>query len=77
MVFAGNFIADEAAREDVAARVPQLTAACHILQAELAQAATEIRTVTPAHANKTLRLLQKLADSFSEIGQRRLDLVFR
>ncbi len=75
MIFAGQFVSDEPARR--ALPVSELAQACDIPTADLQQAALQIRIVEPTRADWLLKLLQKVADTFSEIGEQRLDLLKR
>ncbi len=75
MIFAGQFVVDESARQ--ALQVKELACACNIPEAELQHAADEIRLIHVARADWLLKLLQKVADTFSHIGEQRLDLLQR
>jgi len=75
MLFAGQFVADAAAR--AAIKVDEIAQRCDIPAADLTRAAAEIRIVEPARADWLLKLLQKVADTFSHIGEQRLDLLQR
>jgi excisionase family DNA binding protein len=75
MTFAGQFVASESARQ--ALRVSELARECNIPEADLQQAAAELRIVEPARAKWLLTLLQKVAVTFSHIGEQRLDLLKR
>jgi excisionase family DNA binding protein len=75
MTFAGQFVASESARQAV--RVSELARECNIPKADLHQAAAELRIVEPARAAWLLALLQKVALTFSHIGEQRLELLNR
>ncbi len=75
MLFGGQFVADVGARE--ALDVSRLARECNIPEIDLQQAAREIRIVAPDRAGWLLKLLLKVADTFSHIGQRQLDLILR
>jgi ligand-binding sensor protein len=75
MLFAGQFVADEPARH--ALEVDEIAQRCDIPAADLRRAAAEIRIVEPARADWLLKLLQKVAETFSHIGEQRLDLLQR
>lgn len=75
MIFAGQFIADQTDR--AALKISELARECNIPEAELEQAAQQIRIVEPGRAEWLMNLLHKVADTFSHIGQQRLDLLKR
>ncbi len=75
MLFAGQFVADESARR--ALKFDEIAQRCNIPAADLQRAAADIRIVDPSRADWLLRLLQKVADTFSHIGQRQLDSILR
>jgi excisionase family DNA binding protein len=75
MIFAGQFVADDSERK--ALKVHDLARECNIPKAQLQQAAKQIRVIKPARAEWLLKLLHKVADTFSHIGQQRLDLLKR
>jgi excisionase family DNA binding protein len=75
MIFAGQFVNDETARR--ALPIKDLAHECAIPLTDLQRAASQIRLVESARADWLLRLLQKVADTFSEIGGQRLDLLQR
>lgn len=75
MIFAGQFVGDQADRN--ALKISELARECNIPEVELQQAAQQIRIVEPARAEWLMNLLHKVADTFSHIGQQRLDLLKR
>jgi excisionase family DNA binding protein len=75
MLFAGQFVSSVSARKSV--KLHELARACDIDERELARAAQRIRIVDAARAEWLLGLLQKVADTFSHIGEERLDLLQR
>ncbi len=77
MVFAGQVVTSAGARKRVQSNTRALAQACGIPETKLRAAAAEIQLVEAAHADKMLRMLAKVADTFSQIGRRRLDLLLR
>ncbi len=77
MVFAGQIVTTTAARKRILANVPALAESCNIPEIELRRAAGAIQIIEPLHATKILRMLDKVAQTFSQIGRRRLDLLLR
>ena len=75
MIFAGQFVANEAERHTLG--LDDLALQCHVPQAELQEAARQIRVIDADRAEWLLRLLNKVADTFSHIGEQRLDLLKR
>lgn len=75
MTFAGQFVASGSARQ--ALSVSELARVCNIPEADLQKAASDIRIIEPARAKWLLALLQKVALTFSHIGEQRLDLLKR
>lgn len=77
MVFAGQVLTNAAARKRVLSNTRALAQACGIPEKNLEAAARELRIVETAQSDKFLRMLTKVADTFSQIGRRRLDLLMR
>lgn len=77
MVFNGQFVTTTAERARLQVNAQDLAAACEIPPGQLRAAAKKIRLVRRARAEKILKLLQQVADTFSQIGERRLDLLTR
>lgn len=77
MVFAGQFLVNPAQRKQLNTSIRAWTKEFGIPEKELRAAAEELHLVDPAQAEKILRLLAKVADTFSQIGRRRLDLLMR
>lgn len=77
MVFAGQVLTTETARKRIRANARALAQACDIPEEKLEQAAATLRTVEATQTDKLLRMLTKVADTFSQIGRRRLDLLMR
>ncbi len=75
MIFAGQFVTDPTARKEL--DLDGLARDCNISEQELQKAAGEVRCIEPARADWLLKLLQKVADTFSHIGEQRLDLLQR
>lgn len=77
MVFAGQIVTSKAAQKRVRAHARALAQACDIPVHDLERAAGTLRVVEPAHAENVLRMLSRVAETFSQIGRRRLDLLLR
>jgi hypothetical protein len=77
MVFASQILTTAAARKRVNANLRDLSRACEIPETKLRAAAKQLRVVEPTHADKILRMLTQVAETFSQIGRRRLDLLRR
>jgi excisionase family DNA binding protein len=77
MVFAGQILTTAAARKRVNATLRDLAHACEIPETKLRAAANQLCVVEPTHADKILRMLTQVAETFSQIGRRRLDLLLR
>jgi excisionase family DNA binding protein len=75
MIFAGQFVANVSERD--ALKLDELALECQIPLAKLQEAARQIRTIDAGRAEWLLKLLNKVADTFSHIGQQRLDLLKR
>ena len=77
MFFVGQFSVDDPAPLRARAHVRQIVQEYHIDEKELVQAAKETRGLAKARAEELLDLLQLVADTYSKIGQERLDLLTR
>lgn len=75
MIFAGQFVTTAAERRKI--KVAELARACGIDEKELRHAAREIRLMEPKRVAWLLNLLQKVADTFSHIARRQMDLMER
>jgi excisionase family DNA binding protein len=75
MIFAGQFVTTSQARQTL--NFERLARECQIAETKLKSAARHIRFIEPARADWMLKLLQKVADTFSHIGEQRLDLLKR
>ncbi len=75
MIFAGQFVIDQAARSGL--KVLEIARECNVPESALRKAAQEVRVIDPSRADWLLGLLQKVAETFSHIGQQRLDLIMR
>ncbi|MGB8648139.1 MAG: PocR ligand-binding domain-containing protein [Anaerolineae bacterium] len=77
MIFSGQFLVgkDRAALE--AKQIERVAQACEVDVQALRQAAANIPVIAPARADQLLGLLQMVANTFSAIGQERLELVRR
>lgn len=65
------------AGEDWQAGLPALAAGLDLDAGELGAAAGSVRTAPGDHLSRVTRLLQRVTDTFSEIGQERLNLLSR
>lgn len=75
MIFAGQFVTTAAERRRI--KVAELARVCGIDEKELRHAAREVRLVEPKRVAWLLNLLQKMADTFSHIARRQMDLMER
>lgn len=77
MFFVGQFAVD--ASTDVKARtnISHVAQACQVDEKQLTQAAQDLRVLPRARAEQLLGLLQMVADTYSHIGQERLELLNR
>lgn len=75
MIFAGQFVTNPSARQELDIR--GLARECNVPESALQKAAQEVRVIDPSRADWLLGLLQKVAETFSHIGQQRLDLIMR
>lgn len=77
MFFVGQFVIDDASPIRSAKHLAQLVRTCHVNEAELEQATKQVRVLPRQRAERLLGLLQLVADTYSHIGQERLDLTTR
>ena len=77
MFFVGQFAVDQAAEAQSPAQIAKVARACEVDDKQLGAAAREIRILPHARAEQLLKLLQMVADTYSHIGQERLDLLNR
>lgn len=77
MFFVGQFVVDDPAALRAAANLARVARACGVAESKLARAAQAVRVMPHARAERMLGLLQLVADTFSHIGQERLDLTTR
>jgi excisionase family DNA binding protein len=75
MTFAGQFVSSDAER--AALNVNEIARECNIPEEALRKAAGELRIVEPSRAQWLLTLLNKVAVTFSHIGEQRLVLLKR
>ena len=77
MFFVGQFVVDDPERIRTQAHLTELAEACGVDGKALRRAASEIRVLPRKRAERLLNLLQMVADTYSHIGQERLDLLTR
>ncbi len=77
MFFVGQFVVGDATVMRSSAHLAQVARDCGIGEKELAQAANATRVLDQARAERLLGLLQLVAETYSHIGQERLDLLTR
>ncbi len=77
MFFVGQFATGSAAAFRTQTHLTQLAEACGVDRHALKRAAAAIRVLPKTRAERLLELLQKIADTYSHIGQERLDLLTR
>ncbi|MBI5651122.1 MAG: PocR ligand-binding domain-containing protein [Chloroflexi bacterium] len=77
MFFVGQFVLDDAKAARASTRLAQIARACAVNEKELARAAQTIRVLEKARAEKLIHLLQLVADTYSHIGEERLDMLTR
>ncbi len=77
MFFVGQFSVDDRAPLRAQAHVHQVAGDCGIDGKELSRAAKETRILKKSRAEELVDLLQLVADTYSKIGQERLDLLTR
>jgi excisionase family DNA binding protein len=77
MFFVGQFVIRNAQAMQSRSHVLELAQACGIEEKELTPALSEIRVLEKNRAERLLNLLQLVSDTYSHIGQERLDLILR
>lgn len=77
MFFIGQFTIDHLEPMGAKAHLAKLAEACGVDEKELTQAALDIRVLKKEQAKRLLNLLQLVADTYSHIGEERLDLLTR
>jgi excisionase family DNA binding protein len=77
MFFVGQFSVDDPAPLRARAHVKQVALECDVADTELTRAARQTRVLKKDRAERLLDLLQMVADTYSKIGQERLDLLTR
>jgi excisionase family DNA binding protein len=77
MIFGGQFVVGRWRSGETPEYISRISAQCGMEDAPLREAAREIRVLTKSRAEQLLQLLQLVAETFSTIGQERLDLFSR
>lgn len=77
MFFVGQFAVDNASALQSAKHLAQVARNCGVNEDKLSQAAKQVRILAKERAERLLGLLQLVADTYSHIGQERLDLLTR
>jgi excisionase family DNA binding protein len=77
MFFVGQFVVDHVADVQSPAHIAKVARACGVDEKQLGATAKDIRILPHARAEQLLNLLQMVADTYSHIGQERLDLMNR
>lgn len=77
MFFVGQFMVDDAKALRAKAHLAQVARQCEVDVKALTQAARTMRVFDHARAERLLNLLQLVADTYSHIGEERLDLMTR
>jgi ligand-binding sensor protein len=77
MFFVGQFVVDDADAMRSAKHLAQVARACGIDEHELGKATKHVHVLRRQRAERLLGLLQLVADTYSHIGQERLDLTTR
>jgi excisionase family DNA binding protein len=77
MFFVGQFTVENRVALRTRAHLSQVASACGVDEKELTKAAKELRTLEKDRAERLLGLLQLVADTYSHIGQERLELLDR
>ena len=77
MFFVGQFVVDDPKPLRAKTHLASVARACDVDPKELARAAQDIRILEKSRAERLLQLLQMVADTYSHIGEERLDLVTR
>lgn len=77
MFFVGQFVIGNSAFMRAPKHLAQVARDCGVDERELEKAAQETRVLEQARAERLLGLLQLVAETYSQIGQERLDLMTR
>lgn len=77
MFFVGQFIGDGDTAFASPAHIDRVAQACEVDPQKLQRAADEIRVLPKERAERLLGLVQMMADTYSHIGQERLELLNR
>ncbi|MCL4393965.1 MAG: PocR ligand-binding domain-containing protein [Chloroflexi bacterium] len=77
MCFVGQFMVDDASSLRAPAHIAKLAHACDVDENDLTHAARDARVLQKGQAERLLNLLQLVADTYSHIGQERLELLTR
>lgn len=77
MIFAGQFVVGRWHLGDSPEHIDRMAQDFQITPETLGKASRDVRVVTQERADQLLHLLQLVADTFSTIGQERLDLMQR
>ncbi len=77
MFFVGQFAVDDPAEVKAPANLSRVARACQVDEKQLTQAAQDLRILPRKRAEQLLGLLQMVADTYSHIGQERLELLNR
>ncbi len=77
MIFSGQFLVGGEGTALTGEQIEQVAEACGVNATELRQSAKSIPVIAAARANQLLGLLQMVANTFSNIGHERLELVRR
>jgi excisionase family DNA binding protein len=77
MFFVGQFTMEDRAALRSRAHLSQVASACGVDEKELSKFAKGLRTLEKSRAERMLGLLQLVADTYSHIGQERLELLTR
>lgn len=77
MFFVGQFAVDSSETIQTSAHLARIAREYNIDEKALTEAAQEIRVLAKARAERLLNLLQLVADTYSHIGEERLDMVTR
>jgi excisionase family DNA binding protein len=77
MFFVGQFVVDDADVIRSTKHLAQIARACNVDENELGKAAKHVQVLRRPRAERLLGLLQLVADTYSHIGQERLDLTTR
>jgi excisionase family DNA binding protein len=77
MFFIGQFVIGDSKTIRTQSHLANLARACGVPEKDLARAASKIRVLEKGRAERLLNLLQLVSDTYSHIGQERLDLIAR